>query len=361
VLELAEEVKRAMKSPHSKVKHLAKRREVEHASSHHMKSKCMFGLGEATDLRTGLQVMADWVKAKGSGFDPVQFSSVEVLENLPPSWHNPQILANFEKRYDKVPHPKLKYGQKGPRIMYFAVAYQPEGEEGVNHRVDGALNTWTKKVPVLWYSNKYDKRLKNIVIKDPNGDSQELYLRVKDIWKHVWQNFPDYDWYFRLWDDNYVIVENVPAALEGLNPKDPWLVGLSFGKFPAGGAGWIVSKGAMKKWMPKIDTCDELTKRQPPLCDRKLWCEDVLFGNCMADMGVKVKNRPGMFFANTHEWRGADYPDDQRAELEPSKLRCAAGRKTGFRPIVFHYMKEGISERLEKLLYDGDHSDCGNL
>ena len=29
------------------------------------------------------------------------------------------------------------------------------------------------------------------------------------------QNFPEYDWYFRLWDDNYVIVENVPAALEG--------------------------------------------------------------------------------------------------------------------------------------------------
>ncbi len=111
------------------------------------------------------------------------------------------------------------------------------------------------------------------------------------------QNFPEYDWYFRLWDDNYVIVENVPAALEGpprilrsqsypmrsypmlsypilpcaaavrsqhlraradlscnvrivsavlyctaagLNPAEPWLVGLSFGKFPAGGAGWLV-------------------------------------------------------------------------------------------------------------------------
>ena len=31
------------------------------------------------------------------------------------------------------------------------------------------------------------------------------------------------------------------ASAAGLNPAEPWLVGLSFGKFPAGGAGWLVS------------------------------------------------------------------------------------------------------------------------
>ena len=37
------------------------------------------------------------------------------------------------------------------------------------------------------------------------------------------------------------------------------------------------------------------------------------------------------------------------------------GRKSGFRPVVFYYMKEGLSERLEKLLCDGEHSSCWNL
>ena len=33
-----------------------------------------------------------------------------------------------------------------------------------------------------------------------------------------------------------------------------------------------------------------------------------------------------MFYANTHLWRGNDYPKEFRDELEPAKLRCAAGR-----------------------------------
>ncbi len=33
-----------------------------------------------------------------------------------------------------------------------------------------------------------------------------------------------------------------------------------------------------------------------------------------------------MFYANTHLWRGNDYPQEYRDELEPAKLRCAAGK-----------------------------------
>ena len=68
-----------------KIQHLEARKEVLHAYASHDKLRAYFGDQPKTSLESGLERMAQWVKAVGSR-DPVLFQNIEVKKNLPPSW-----------------------------------------------------------------------------------------------------------------------------------------------------------------------------------------------------------------------------------------------------------------------------------
>lgn len=84
VLELADEVAKAF-GVSTKVKHLDARKEVVHAYSAHDKVRSVFNTPEAVTLHNGIEMMAEWVKARGP-MAPVTFDNIELTENLPPSW-----------------------------------------------------------------------------------------------------------------------------------------------------------------------------------------------------------------------------------------------------------------------------------
>ena len=84
ILQLAAEIAMAF-GVDRKVQHLPARNEVVHAFSDHSRVRNVFKPPSATDLRTGIQRMAEWVKARGPAV-PVNFSEIEVRKNLPPSW-----------------------------------------------------------------------------------------------------------------------------------------------------------------------------------------------------------------------------------------------------------------------------------
>ncbi len=84
IKELATEVATAFGKP-VKLKHLEARNEVVHAFSDHTKQSRVFGHSAGVDLKTGIQRMADWVKAHGSRV-PVRFENIEIREKLPASW-----------------------------------------------------------------------------------------------------------------------------------------------------------------------------------------------------------------------------------------------------------------------------------
>lgn len=84
VLALAHEVARAFGVP-PEIKHLPPRQEVVHAFSSHDKARAVFGPTPGIDLRTGIERMAAWAKARGP-MRPVEFGNIEVPMNLPPSW-----------------------------------------------------------------------------------------------------------------------------------------------------------------------------------------------------------------------------------------------------------------------------------
>jgi hypothetical protein len=73
----------------------------------------------------------------------------------------------------------------------------------------------------------------------------------------------------------------------GLNPAEPWLVGLSFGKFPAGGAGWLVrqDKPYDRNVRQPIATCNTCNMdgcaelRNRPCCTLPLPSSDVVCRN----------------------------------------------------------------------------------
>lgn len=89
VLELAREVAAAF-GVEPRVRHLPARNEVVHAFSDHARVRDVFGgvpgLGDdPIDLRTGIQRMAEWVKARGP-MTPLTFEGIEVRKGLPEGW-----------------------------------------------------------------------------------------------------------------------------------------------------------------------------------------------------------------------------------------------------------------------------------
>ncbi len=84
VNQLIKKVKEVMdKEP--EVNYLDPRNEVVHAYSSHKKAEIVFNLKEKTDLETGLQKMAEWVKQHGAK-STKNFDEIEIEEKLPPSW-----------------------------------------------------------------------------------------------------------------------------------------------------------------------------------------------------------------------------------------------------------------------------------
>ena len=63
------------------------RNEVKVAFSDHSKAKKMLGYKNTTDLKTGIQKMADWAKRHGPR-QSKKFEGIEIEQNLPPSWRN---------------------------------------------------------------------------------------------------------------------------------------------------------------------------------------------------------------------------------------------------------------------------------
>jgi UDP-glucose 4-epimerase len=85
VLELAHAVAQALDVDEPEMEFLPARKEVVHAFSDHAKLHGVFGQETTVPLEEGLRRMAAWARDVGVR-EPIRFESVEVLQNLPPSW-----------------------------------------------------------------------------------------------------------------------------------------------------------------------------------------------------------------------------------------------------------------------------------
>merc|ERR1719450_222276 len=79
-----------------------------------------------------------------------------------------------------------------------------------------------------------------------------LWTKVKLACKHVFLNhFDDYDWFMKADDDTFVIIENLKAMLSQYDTNEPIHFGhhsKALGGYFSGGAGYVLSKEALKKF-----------------------------------------------------------------------------------------------------------------
>jgi len=111
---------------------------------------------------------------------------------------------------------------------------------------------------------------------------------------HLWNRFPDADWYFMIDDDTYMFFANVMNGLKDLDPEvqhywgsPTMFVGCDgitrYGdgpNFAHGGSGIVLSRGAMKSLMSIVDSCIDRY--------RTCWAGDVRTALCLRDAGIKV-------------------------------------------------------------------------
>ena len=116
-----------------------------------------------------------------------------------------------------VPNRTLPANSGGNLVFYFAVTHSAN----IHSKLDASLRTWCRRVylhtgrNVIWYSNAPDPRIDHVISYNEKDESDTITYRMALIWKHVSENYPDFKWYARFWDDNYVI----PSTFEALIPS----------------------------------------------------------------------------------------------------------------------------------------------
>eukprot|EP00937_MAST-01D_sp_MAST-1D-sp2_P001657 g1657.t1 len=192
-----------------------------------------------------------------------------------------------------------------------------------------AHRSWVQRCPgFVWYSDRPDRELNATVVSITASDAyKDVAHRVVEVWRHVHRHHGGYDWYVRLWPDNFVFPERLASLADSLDPRAPVYVGrlaeiprvtgLAPGLFVGGGASGLVSRQALRAWFALAGECS------PPqmhgLIDRlpapARHMEDVIVSHCLAEAGVSFVCALGF--------------NAQRlghAEVQMSPAEAAAGR-----------------------------------
>ncbi|KAL5961675.1 Glycoprotein-N-acetylgalactosamine 3-beta-galactosyltransferase 1 [Taenia solium] len=112
--------------------------------------------------------------------------------------------------------------------------------------------TWARRFNgYLFVSSEDDIYLPSIKVVNEESRSI-LWEKMRQAMIYIYRNsLTDYDFFMKADDDTFVIVENLRFFLSNQDPNIPILMGRRFnysveGFFPSGGAGYVLSRGALK-------------------------------------------------------------------------------------------------------------------
>jgi hypothetical protein len=302
--------------------------------------------------------------------------------------------------------------ERRERLFVFAITGGNDGRAAYVER------TWGRRTPIQWYGDLWDPLLRSIVDLHPKYVEQKfdwLTFKISRIWQRVWEDFGqlatrralassldgmseahrgllkglerqvggargiEYDWYVRLWDDNYFYEENMHQALIHFNPATPVMVGkmgwrnmakAAVYPFAGGGAGWYLSAAGMERLGPSIADAEDwfvqFRARRDIFLPHSIHDEDVFLSAWLAILNVSFKNIPGV----EHVSPGLNNKQRCMNEATLTKLRWDPGYSVYFnypgkeevlrieeavyayfKPIIWHYMSPTRLVKLETLLY----------
>jgi len=146
--------------------------------------------------------------------------------------------------------------------------------------------TWGRRCnKLLFMANKPDEtHTIEVTVLNINETRDNLWGKTKASFKHAYDHYlDDYDWFLKADDDTYVIMENLRYFLYPYPIDLPLYFGFEFTKkFMSGGAGYIVSREAVKVFIEKALPD---TKHCKP---GNTGVEDVEMGNCLNSVNVTI-------------------------------------------------------------------------
>jgi glycoprotein-N-acetylgalactosamine 3-beta-galactosyltransferase len=175
-------------------------------------------------------------------------------------------------------------------------------------------NTWGKRCnDFKFFSNKDDEKLPTIVIAPEHGPEsyENMYHKVRAIWKHIAQMYlDDFDYFWLSGDDVFVIVENLRRYLHSkkvkcaadkdrplfvgrrLRQSTPleWLETTNSSDYPydtrfagtvynSGGAGYVLNSHAVRKLVANFEATACFPFELTP-------SEDLRIGHCLHAIGI---------------------------------------------------------------------------
>jgi hypothetical protein len=190
-----------------------------------------------------------------------------------------------EKKYliaDSTPKTTIQSNSLGQKetFFYFGVTHP-----STIHKAKAMQRTWiTKLKSFTWYSTEPDSDLNPHVVPWPGGNEySKITYRSLLVFKHVWENYPGYDWYVRQFDDTYVFPERLEKLVTNMDPNKGIVVGrncwLGNIRFVCGGPPWVISRGALDAWFKGNENPDTMLQKK--------WgvAEDVYISDAMYKTG----------------------------------------------------------------------------
>ena len=224
----------------------------------------------------------------------------------------------------------------------------------LNTRAIYVKNSWGKRVDnLLFFSSESDPYIPTIGLNISEGYS---HLTAKSMhgFRYVYQHhFQDADWFMKVDDDTYVIMENLRYFLSDKNSSVPVYYGLHFKVlvkqgYHSGGAGYVLSKEALRRLAT--------TGSNSSLCSQDQGYEDVRMGRCLEKLGVKIgssldkfgRSRFHCFSPYVHIFGSFLYPRWFNHYQKDNNM--GVGNMSDY-PITFHYIRGEQMGMLDYLIY----------
>ncbi|XP_068241577.1 glycoprotein-N-acetylgalactosamine 3-beta-galactosyltransferase 1-like [Palaemon carinicauda] len=275
-----------------------------------------------------------------------------------------EIKSKYDDLFDQFSHRhQFEDNRENPTRLLCLVLTTSQTRE---HAL-AVKNTWGKRCDkIIFSSDVEDKDLGSVSLKASyqNGDDV-LWIKTKESFKYLFDHhLHDYDWFFKADVDTYVIVENLRYVLTPYNPKYPIALGErahvdgnANNSFLSGGAGYVLSQGALKIFgeviYPAANPCHRRTVSN----------EDVMMGVCMTRSGIMLgdtRDELGRhrFYHNKPE----DYIDGKWQKWFPNMMRYRYDKginSLSETSVSFHTFKNSSHLYfLERLIYETKVSSC---